>query len=156
VLYSSTKFTGSLTEFPNVNKQGFWEGLMDTVSVNGISLGLTGRTAILDTGTTLIVAPPAEYVPPTCLRSITHKIDSRSAVAIHAAIPGSASDGQGGFTVPCTTTASLALTFGGTTFSIKPSDLAFLPVTSDLRGECTSGISSGTIGGPNEWLVGGE
>lgn len=132
----STKFTGSLTEFANVNTQGFWEGAMDDVSVNGASLNLAGRTAILDTGTTLIVAPAAD------------------AAAVHAAIAGSASDGQGGFTIPCTTTASVALSFGGQSFTINPSDLTFLPVTNDLTGQCVSGISSGTIGGANEWLVG--
>lgn len=106
------------------------------------------------------------------------------AAAVHAAIAGSASDGQGGwfsslplflesyqpqkrtnqlsqptgkigFTIPCTTTASVALSFGGQSFTINPSDLTFLPVTNDLTGQCVSGISSGTIGGANEWLVGG-
>jgi len=56
----STKFdANTLTTFDNVNTQGFWEGNMDSVTVNGSDLGLQGRTAILDTGTTLIVAPPA-------------------------------------------------------------------------------------------------
>ncbi|GAA6060859.1 hypothetical protein JCM10212_006239 [Sporobolomyces blumeae] len=132
----ATKYNGSLVEFPNVNAQGFWEGAMDDVTVDGVSLGLSGRTAILDTGTTLLIAPAPD------------------AEAIHAAIPGAKSDGQGGFTLPCTTNASLALTFAGTSFKIEPSDLTFLPVTDDLKGECVSGISSGTIGGANEWLVG--
>ncbi|KAL8279849.1 hypothetical protein RQP46_007699 [Phenoliferia psychrophenolica] len=132
----ATKFTGSLVEVPNVNTQGFWEGAMDDISVDGTSLKLSGRTAILDTGTTLIVAPQAD------------------AEAVHAAIPGAASDGQGGFTVPCTTTASIALTFGGQSFTIQPSDLTFLPETNDLTGACVSGISAGSVGGANEWLVG--
>jgi len=59
-----------------------------------------------------------------------------------------------GFTLPCTTNATLSLTFAGTAFNIQPSDLTFLPVTDDLMGDCVSGISSGTIGGVNEWLVG--
>lgn len=134
----STKFdANTLTTFDNVNTQGFWEGNMDSVTVNGSDLGLQGRTAILDTGTTLIVAPPAD------------------AAAVHAQIPGAQSDGQGGFTVPCTTTASVALTFSGTSFAIDPRDIAFLPVDqNDPTGDCTSGISSGQIGGANEWLVG--
>ena len=100
------------------------------------------------------------------------------AEAIHAAIPGAKSDGQGGklsflqlnsiltlrltdyphyssgFTLPCTTNATLSLTFAGTSFNIRPDDLTFLPVSDDLKGDCVSGISSGTIGGVNEWLVG--
>ncbi|KAK4699975.1 hypothetical protein P7C70_g6278, partial [Phenoliferia sp. Uapishka_3] len=132
----ATKFNGSLTEFPNVNTQGFWEGAMGDVTVDGTALGLSGRTAILDTGTTLIVAPAAD------------------AAAVHAAIPGSASDGQGGFTIPCTSTASVALSFGGKSFAINASDLTFLPTTNNLQGDCVSGISSGSVGGANEWLVG--
>lgn len=87
-------------------------------------------------GTTLIVAPNAD------------------AAAVHAAIPGSQSDGQGGFTVPCNTTAQVALTFGGTSFAIDPRDIAFQPVDpNDPTGDCTSGITAGNIGGDTEWLV---
>lgn len=120
-----SKFDAStLVTFDNVNEQGFWEGAM-TVSVNGQDLGLQGRTAILDTGTTLIIAPEAD------------------AAAVHQAIPGAKSDGQGGFTIPCTTTASVALTFGGQDFAIDPRDLLFAPVDpNDLTGDCVSGISS--------------
>ena len=103
--------------------------------MNGADLGLTGRTAILDTGTTLIIAPAAD------------------AAAIHAKIPGSQSDGQGGFTIPCTTTTAVSLNFGGANFDINPTDLLFAPVdTNNLQGDCISGISSGQIGGANEWL----
>ncbi|KAF9453437.1 acid protease [Macrolepiota fuliginosa MF-IS2] len=133
-----TKFDpASVVTLPNVNTQGFWESAMDAVSVNGQSLNLQGRTAILDTGTTLIVAPDAD------------------AQAVHAAIPGAQPDGQGGFTVPCTTTAQVALTFGGKAFAIEPKDIAFQPVDpNNPTGDCTSGIASGNIGGANEWLVG--
>ncbi len=50
---------------------------MDGVSVDGADLALSGRTAILDTGTTLMVIPPDD------------------AATIHAKVPGSATDGQG-------------------------------------------------------------
>lgn len=126
----------TLTTFANVNTQGFWEGAVSSFTVNGQDAGLQGRTAILDTGTTLIVAPPSD------------------AAAIHALIPGSASDGQGGFTIPCTTTASVALTFSGQAFDINPQDLLFSPVDpNNLQGDCVSGISSGQIGAATEWLV---
>ncbi|KAF8274739.1 aspartic peptidase domain-containing protein [Lactarius quietus] len=52
----------------------------------------------------------------------------------------------GGFTVPCTTNASLALTFGGRAFTIDPKDITFVPVNAnDLNGDCVSGISSGQV-----------
>ena len=133
----STKFDAqSLVTFDNVNTQGFWEGDMAAVTVDGQDAGLKGRTAILDTGTTLIIAPPAD------------------ATAVHQLIDGAKSDGQGGFTIPCTTTASVALSFGGQSFAIDTRDLLFSPVDpNDLTGDCISGISSGQVGGATEWLV---
>lgn len=76
------------------------------------------------------------------------------AAAIHQNIPGAQSDGQGGFTVPCTTNASVALTYSGQAFTIDSRDLAFQPVDpNEPQGECVSGISSGTVGTATEWLV---
>ncbi|KAG6844956.1 hypothetical protein H0H87_002070 [Tephrocybe sp. NHM501043] len=133
-----TKFdAATLVTLDNVNAQGFWEGDMDAITVDGKDSGLQGRTAILDTGTTLIVAPPND------------------AAAIHALIDGAQDVGQGTFTVPCTTTASVALSFGGTSFAIDSRDIAFQPVDpADPTGDCISGISAGQIGGATEWLVG--
>ncbi|KZT59158.1 acid protease [Calocera cornea HHB12733] len=127
----------TLVTLKNVNADGFWEADLDAVTVNGASAGLSGRTAILDTGTTLILAPASD------------------AAAVHALIPGAKSDGQGGFTIPCTTSASVALSFGGTAFTIDPRDILFAPVDpDDVTGDCVSGISAGQIGGAKEWLVG--
>lgn len=110
---------------------------MDGVTVDSTDINLAGRTAILDTGTTLMVIPPDD------------------AAAVHAAIPGSATDGQGNFAVPCDTTSVVALGVGGTQFTINPKDVAFQPLSgAGTDGLCLSGISSGQIGGPNEWLVG--
>jgi len=126
----------TLVTFENVNKNGFWEGSF-TVSVDGQDLGLKGRTGILDTGTTLIIAPAGD------------------AESLHNNIPGAKSDGQGGFTIPCTTNAVVSLTFGGRNFDINPVDLLFAPVDpNDLQGDCLSGINSGSVGGPNQWLIG--
>ncbi|KAI0711920.1 acid protease [Cerioporus squamosus] len=132
----TTKFDpASLVTFDNVATNGFWEGAMDAVTADGQDLGLTGRSAILDTGTTLIVAPPAD------------------AEAVHAAIPGAQSDGNGGFVIPCDTTTSVALSFGGTSFAIDSRDLIF--AAADNTGtNCVSGISSGQIVDDTTWLVG--
>lgn len=126
----------TLVTFPNVNQNGFWEGDV-AVSVDSQDLGLQGRTAILDTGTTLMIVPTAD------------------AAAIHAKIPGAKSDGQGGFTIPCTNNAVVSLAFAGQAFDINPVDLLFSPVDpKNLQGDCLSGISSGQIGGNTQWLVG--
>ncbi len=133
----TSKFDSStLATFDNVNTLGFWEGSIDSVSLNGADLGLSGRTAILDTGTTLMVLPQAD------------------AEAILSGVDGAESDGQGGFVVPCDTTASLALTFGGQEFTIEPTDFAIQPVGgASANNLCTCGITSGNIGGATEWLV---
>ena len=129
-----SKFDPStLTTFNNVNKNGFWEAPF-TVTVGGKSLGLNGRTAILDTGTTLIIAPDADVK------------------ALHAKIPGSKTDSQG-WIIPCTNTAVVSFTFGGRAFDVNPIDLLFVPVdNNNLKGDCYSGIASGTVGTASEWL----
>jgi len=135
----SSKFVANtLVTLPNVNALGFWEASLDSVSVNGMDLGLNSRTTILDTGTTVMILPEAD------------------ALAIHKNIPGAQSAGQGGFTVPCNTTAVVALTYAGQSFTIDTRDLATQPVNSnDSNGDCVSGITAGDISDDqNEWLVG--
>lgn len=74
--------------------------------------------------------------------------------AIHKAIPGSKTTDGSEWTIPCTTTVKLSLSFGGKDFEIDPRDLSFLPKDpKNLKGECTSAISAGSPGGQNEWLV---
>ncbi|KAI0050468.1 aspartic peptidase A1 [Auriscalpium vulgare] len=132
-----TKFDPkTLVNVPNVNQNGFWEAAVDGVSIDGSDLGLQNRTAILDTGTTLFIVP------------------SNDAGAILGAIPGSKTDGQGGFTVPCNFNNSIALTFGGQQFSIDPRDIALQNGDGKSEGDCSSGITAGTVGGAQEWLVG--
>jgi len=127
----------ALAVVPNVNAKGFWEANLDEAKIDGQPLEFQGRTAILDTGTTLAILP----------------IDD--AVAVHEQIPGATSDGQGGFTVPCNTTTVLSLTFGNQAFDIDPRDLAFIPLRrGDVNGDCISGITAGAIDGPTVWLLG--
>jgi len=134
----ASKFDATtLVTVDNVSPRGFWEASMTAVSVDGTDTGLQNRTAILDTGTTTIIAP------------------SSDAASVHKLISGAQGDGQGGFTVPCTTNATVALTFGGNSFEIDSRDLVLKPVNSNNpTGDCVSGISAGNIGGATEWLVG--
>jgi hypothetical protein len=135
-----TKFDPStLITVPNVSKDGFWEGNMDVLAVDGADSGLKQRTAIFDTGTTGILAPVSD------------------ADLVHKLIPGSTSDGHGGYTVPCLTNATITMTFGGRSFSIDPTDLAQFPVDqSNPDGDCTSAITGDTGGdnNPSQWLLG--
>jgi len=126
-------FKGSISFNKLVNNQGFWEIAMDDASVDGKPLGFQQKTAIIDTGTTLLIAPPND------------------AAAIHAKIPGSKQSGDN-FVVPCDTKAVVSLTFGGQEFKISDKDLARIPT--GQNNECVSGIAGGVIGGPDQWLVG--
>jgi aspartyl protease len=129
----------TLVTINNVNQNGFWEGALDAVSVDGKDLGLKGRTSILDTGTTLLIVP------------------TKDAQVIHKGIPGAKDAGNGAFTVPCTTNASLALTFGKQSFAIDPRDIAVTPVDqNNPTGDCISGISAGQVdvNNPSQWLSG--
>ncbi|KAJ7220062.1 aspartic peptidase domain-containing protein [Mycena pura] len=100
---------------------GFWIAEMGPVTVNGEDIGLTGRSALLDTGTTLMAASADDVQ------------------AIHKKIPGAKHSTQG-YTVPCNTTAVLALTFGGRSFPINTQELARGSAT-QRTGDCGSGIS---------------
>jgi len=124
----------AIVTVPNVSQQGYWEAAMDAVTVDGQSVGLQGRTAILDTGTTVIIAPLPD------------------AEAVHQRIIGSGPDGHGGFTVPCTFNQSVALTFAGMVFDIDSRDIVTQHVNAT---DCVSGISGTGFGtSDTEWLVG--
>ena len=114
----------TLVTVKNVNKLGFWEAPF-TASVDGTDLGLGARTAILDTGTTLVLVPESD------------------AATLHGQIPGSIDNGDGFFTIPCKNQAVVSLTFGGQAFDINPSDLLFQPLDGkNLTGDCVSAITS--------------
>ncbi|TFK50087.1 acid protease [Heliocybe sulcata] len=131
------KFDGSTkVTVQNVSPKGYWEANVDTFKVDGKDVQLSGRTAILDTGTTLIVGPGND-------------VD-----ALHAAMPVSRFDGFN-WVIPCTTTSKVAFTFGGREFTVDSRDLTFLPVNSgNLTGDCYSSITRGSVGGDQEWLFG--
>ncbi|KAJ3512881.1 hypothetical protein NLJ89_g3267 [Agrocybe chaxingu] len=131
--YNST----TLVKRKNVNKFGFWGVAVDAVRVGKKNMHWSNRTIVLDTGTSLIIAPEADVE------------------AIHQAIPGARYDG-GGWTVPCNLTTSLSFKIGGQSFPIDPRDIAFYPIDEDST-ECMSGIAVGGVGPfylDNEWLVG--
>jgi len=80
-------------------------------------------------------------------------IPPNDATTIHAAIPGSVTDGNGNFAFPCGTDATLAITFAGRSFTISPKDY----VGGAVSGEndlCQSNIVGQSIGSSTTWLLG--
>ena len=109
---------------------------LDSVSIDSDQVS-GGSTAVLDTGTSLIVAPKS------------------AADKIHDAIPGAKSDGQGGYTIPCTTSKTLSFTFSGNTYSMDARDLLFAPKDpNNLKGTCISAVSTGSTMDGADWLLG--
>ncbi|CAG8457985.1 22911_t:CDS:2, partial [Racocetra persica] len=128
-------FTGTINFVNVVERTGFWEIPMNDASVDGNSLGFKNRSAIIDTGTTLLIAPPAD-------------VD-----AIHRKIPGSVLLQEGEYAVPCDTKTKVALKFNGVSYSIDSRDIA-RDLVSAIKNLCLSGISPGVVGTNNQWLVG--
>ena len=134
----TSKFDSSTTQtLPVSSNNGFWQIAMPAVTVNGQDIS-TNRQAILDTGTSLILAP------------------FNDANAFHAQIQGSKSLEGGMFSIPCTTDAVVTMTFGNAAFQIDARDLVFQPIGNSPTGQCISSVSSGTITDAQTWLLGGE
>lgn len=135
-----SKFDSSTLVTLDATDDNFWITHLGGVTVNGATVAISGnRTALMDTGTTLLVVPSTDVDP------------------IHEKIPGAIKTGTGSWTVPCNTTASVALQFGGKSFPISPKDLPFAS-GGRTTGDCTSGIggfsAAATASNPTQWLVG--
>ncbi|KAK0495372.1 aspartic peptidase domain-containing protein [Armillaria luteobubalina] len=136
---SPSKFQSDTTvTVKNKNKRGFWEVPLDDIQVNGESLGLLDRFAVLDTGSTLILA------------------QSKDVASIHQRIPGARLSDQGSWIIPCQTSAVVSFVIGGREFPIDSRDLRFSYVDENSTVDCISGISHGRelLEGPTHWLVG--
>lgn len=127
------RFTGDLNWNTIVETStGFWEIPLNDASVHGTQLGLTGRTAIIDTGTSFILMPPAD------------------ALALHSLIPGFKQDGET-FSVPCDTTAIIQFMFNKQTYNISTPDWRGGKLDTGL---CRSNIVGRQTFGASQWLVG--
>ena len=129
----SSKFSGNLSYIDSVSPDGLWEIPSDGAGVDGQSLGLTGKTAIIDTGTSYILMPP------------------KDAQALHAKLPSSENSGEA-FTIPCDTNLPVQFTFSGVTYDVSPKDYVG---KSDKAGKiCASNIVGQQSFGPDTWLLG--
>ncbi|CAG8647199.1 4525_t:CDS:1 [Dentiscutata erythropus] len=127
------KYSDSISYNSLDTSNGFWQIVMDDALVNGKSLGLEGKSAIIDTGTTLVIVPPQD------------------AELVHSFIPG-AQNSDGTYLIPTDTTAVVSLTFGGVTYNIKTEHLV---VDDAGNGLSVSGIQGGSVTGSDDvWLVG--
>jgi len=96
-------FEGELNFMPSVSQHGLWEIKVDDASVDGRGAGISGRTAVIDSGTSLILVPPGD------------------ALKLHSIVPGAMTNGDV-FAVPCNTTSNIEFTFGGVKYKVPPKD----------------------------------
>jgi cathepsin D len=129
----TSRFTGDLSYTNSLSLDGMWEIPADGAAVDGQSLGMTGKTAIIDTGTSYILMPP------------------KDAKALHAKIPGSSNNGEA-FTVPCETNLRIQFTFSGVSYDVLAKDYVGKP---DKTGKiCASNIVGHQSFGADTWLLG--
>ncbi|KAK6336043.1 hypothetical protein TWF730_003415 [Orbilia blumenaviensis] len=112
-----------------------WSIQMSDVILDGQTANFKGgRSAIIDTGTALILIPPED------------------ALKLHQFIPGTKSNGET-FYIPCDTTISLQLQFGNDKYPISSKDYVGDPI--DANNElCLSLIVGRSVVRDGAWLIG--
>lgn len=129
----TSRYTGDITYTPiDSQGQGDWTIALDDIVMGTSSVGIKGKLAYIDTGTTYIFAPADQVAQ------------------FYSNIPGSNSGDSVTYTVPCDWTSDLKFTFSGVTYTISHSDWMSLPTK--------SGVCYGNIFGKDvvqgNWLVG--
>ncbi|KIW18614.1 hypothetical protein PV08_02903 [Exophiala spinifera] len=125
-----SKFSGKLG-YTKVTNDASWEIPADDAGVDSKAVGFTGKSAILDTGTSYILMPPSD------------------AQKLHSLIPGTTQNGEI-FVVPCSSNANLYFTFSGVRYTVSPKDY----VGQNLGNGCQSKVIGHQAFGPDEWILG--
>lgn len=121
-------FEGELNFMPSISQNGLWEIKVDDTSVDGRGAGISGRTAVIDSGTSLVLVPPGD------------------ALKLHSIIPGAQTNGDV-FAVPCNTTSNIEFTFGGVKYKVPPKDYVSEMINTD-EDICQSLITGRVISPP--------
>ncbi|KAF5098635.1 hypothetical protein D0Z00_001978 [Geotrichum galactomycetum] len=130
----ASKYTGNITYVDILSqKMGFWEINVDGTYVNGYKIDFGSRTAIIDTGTTLLIMAPED------------------ALKLHGFISGSQTDGSN-FVIPCNTTMDLEFQLGGKKWAVSSQDYIG-GVYSEADKLCISNIQ-GIQFDNNNWILG--
>ncbi len=129
-----SKIHGSVSYTNVASTDNLWEIPNEDAGFNGVSCNLTGKSAIIDTGTSYILMPPSD------------------AAILHAQIPGSTSSGaDANFMIPCSTTAPIYFTFSDVTYQVYPKDYMGKVGTGSM---CSSNIIGQEAFGANQWILG--
>ncbi|KAF2742483.1 acid protease [Sporormia fimetaria CBS 119925] len=116
------------------NENGMWEISVEQAGVGDKEAEFTGRSALIDTGTSFMFLPPAD------------------AASLHALIPGAAQYEQTEtYSLPCDTKDAVWIAFNGQRYAISTKDFVGDEAGSGL---CWSKIYGRQTFEPNQWLVG--
>ncbi|KAN0113674.1 acid protease [Russula decolorans] len=132
---NSSLYPGNELAYVNVTTQGYWQIAFDFISVNGHNISVSTQEAIIDTGTRLIVG------------------DNESISNIYAMIPGSASMQNGLWTIPCNTSVTVIIVFGGIPFFMFPKtyNIGAISTSGDT---CVGGFSTAPTDTAGFWVIG--
>ena len=128
----TSQYDGDLQFTDTVADGHYWEIPCDDVLIDGKSATLTGNTAIIDSGTTYIIMPPAD------------------AKQLHASIPGAVAEDDSQWLLPCDIDLDIQFVFSGQKYSISPKDY----VGPTVNNMCESHFVGTLAAGPDQWLVG--
>lgn len=131
-----SKFQGSLSYTATVSADSsLWEIPVDDLAVSGTSCKLAGKSAIIDTGTSYILMPPAD------------------AQTLHAQIPGSTNTGGSpNFMIPCNSVATVQFSFSGVIYGVHPND--YVGKADNTGKMCASNIIGQQAYSANQWILG--
>jgi hypothetical protein len=117
------------------NARGFWEIPVEDAGVDsgGAGIGVQGRTALIDTGTSFMYIPEGD------------------ATAIHALLPSYTKSGEN-YLIPCSSTQTIWMQFGGRKYNISAAD--YVGPSTDTQGECRSNIIGRQTFDEGQWLLG--
>ncbi len=125
------KYEGDIT-YTSVASVNSWAVPLDDAVVDGKPIGITGKTAYLDTGTTYAFAPKDQV-----------KI-------LFDNIPGASSKEGTTYTVPCDSTVPVAFMFSGVSWNVSSADFLSAP---SKDGVCTANIFGMEVV-KGSWLLG--
>jgi cathepsin D len=127
----NSKFKGDIA-YTNIKAGSSWEIVVDDVFVGGQACKFSGKSAIIDTGTSYALMPPGD------------------AKVLHALIPGSSSSGEA-YTVPCDASTTVEVSFSKVKYSISPKDYVGKQGSGNV---CASNIIGHQPFGPDQWILG--
>lgn len=130
---NTNRYTGDVSYTSTVKSSDLWEISIDDAAVNGVKCSFSGKTAIIDTGTSFLLLPPGD------------------AQRIHKLIPSSQQEGEI-FNVPCSASVPVQIIISKITYNIPPKDYLGKPVPGGTL--CESKIIGKDTFGPDRWLVG--